>query len=246
LPELLHTTFVLDTRARLRLAQGRAREALDALRECARLLEVWKIRSPGRIPWRASAALALTSLGEPDEATRIALEEIELARRFELPRELGIALRAAGLVEGGDRGIELLAEAAQVLEASPAVLEHARALADLGAALRRRGQRSNAREPLRRALDLAHRCGATALADRARTELVATGARPRRAVVTGVDALTASERRVAEMAAEGLTNRQIAQALFVTEKTIEWHLGQAYRKLDIGSRSELPRALGAD
>jgi ATP/maltotriose-dependent transcriptional regulator MalT len=244
LPELLHVTFVLDSRARLRLAQGRAREALDDLRECARLLDGWKIRSPGRIPWRASAALALTALGERDEAIRVALEEVELARRFELPRELGIALRAAGLAEGGDRGMELLAEAVQVLEASPALLEHARALADLGAALRRRGQRSKAREPLRRSLDLAHRCGATALADRARAELVATGARPRRAVVTGLDALTASERRVAEMAAEALTNRQIAQALFVTEKTIEWHLGQAYRKLEIGSRSELPRALG--
>jgi len=126
------------------------------------------------------------------------------------------------------------------------VLEHARALADFGAALRRRGRRSNAREPLRRALDLAHRCGATALVDRAHAELIATGARPRRAVVTGLDALTASERRVAQMAAEGLTNRQIAQALFVTEKTIEWHLGQAYRKLEIGSRSELPRVLDAE
>jgi DNA-binding CsgD family transcriptional regulator len=243
LPELLHLTFVLDSRARLRLAQGRAREALDDLRECARLLEGWKIRSPGRIPWRASAALALMSLGERDEATRIALQEVELARRFQVPRELGIALRAAGLAEGGDRGVELLAEAVEVLEGSPAVLEHARALADLGASLRRRGQRSTAREPLRRALELAHRCGATALVERAHAELLATGARPRRAVLTGLEALTASERRVAEMAAEGLTNRQIAQALFVTEKTIEWHLGQAYRKLEIGSRSELPRVL---
>jgi DNA-binding CsgD family transcriptional regulator len=246
LPELLHVTFVLDSRARLRLAQGRPQDALADLHECARLLKGWKIRNPGRVPWRASAALALTALGERDEAIRLALEEIDLARRFEVPRELGIALRAAGLAEGGDRGIELLAEAVQVLEASPAMLEHARALADLGAALRRRGRRSNAREPLRRALDLAHRCGATALADRAHAELIATGARPRRAMVTGLDALTASERRVAEMAAKGLTNRQIAQALFVTEKTIEWHLGQAYRKLEIGSRSELPRALGAE
>jgi DNA-binding CsgD family transcriptional regulator len=246
LPEFLHVTFVLDSRARLRLAQGRAREALDDLRECARLLEGWKIRSPGRIPWRASAALVLISLGERDEAIRIALEEVELARRFDVPRELGIALRAAGLAEGGDRGIERLSESVQVLEVSPAVLEHARALADLGASLRRRGQRSHAREPLRRALDLAHRCGATALADRAHAELVATGARPRRAVFTGLDALTASERRVAEMAAEGLTNRQIAQALFVTEKTVESHLGQTYRKLEVGSRSELPHALGAN
>jgi DNA-binding CsgD family transcriptional regulator len=96
---------------------------------------------------------------------------------------------------------------------------------------------------LRAGLDLAQRCGATALAERAHDELVASGARPRRLVLTGVDALTASERRVAEMASEGLTNREIAQALFVTEKTVEGHLGHAYRKLDIRSRSELPKAL---
>jgi DNA-binding CsgD family transcriptional regulator len=245
LPELLHLTFVLDSRARLRLAQGRAREALDDLYECARLLEGWKIRSPGRSPWRAGAALALLSLGERDEAISLAQEEAELARRFEVPRELGIALVANGLAAGDERGIELLAEAVEVLERSPAALEQARALTALGAALRRSGQRSNAREPLRRALELAHRCGATALAERAHAELLATGARPRRAALSGLDALTASERRVAEMAAEGLTNREIAQALFVTEKTVEWHLGQAYRKLEIHSRSELPRALTA-
>jgi DNA-binding CsgD family transcriptional regulator len=162
-----------------------------------------------------------------------------------VPRELGMALRAAGLVEGGARGIELLAEAVDALAGSPAALEHARALTDLGAALRRAGHRSDAREPLRRGLERAQRCNATALVERAHSELLATGARPRRVAVSGPDALTASERRVAGMAAEGLTNRAIAQALFVTEKTIEWHLSQAYRKLDITSRSELLRALGS-
>ena len=122
-------------------AQGRAQEALDDLQECARLLDAWKIRSPGRIPWRATASLALTALGERDEAIQLASHEVELARRFQVPRELGIALRAAGLAEGGDRGIELLAEAEAVLARSPAVLEHARALTDLGAALRRGAQR---------------------------------------------------------------------------------------------------------
>jgi DNA-binding CsgD family transcriptional regulator len=245
LPEFLQLNFVLDCRARLHLARGFAREALDDLLECGRRLEGWKVHNPGMIPWRSSAALALSLLGERDEAIRVALEEVELARRFEVPRELGIALRAAGLVEGGERGVELLREAADVLVTSPAKLEYARALTDLGAAVRRGGQRSKAREPLRRGLELAQRCGATALADRARAELVATGARPRRAVLSGLEALTASERRVAEMAAEGATNREIAQALFVTEKTIEWHLSQSYRKLGIGSRTELRRALSA-
>jgi DNA-binding CsgD family transcriptional regulator len=116
-------------------------------------------------------------------------------------------------------------------------------LTDLGAALRRNGQRSEARGPLRRGLDLARRCGARPLAELAHEELVATGARPRRMTLTGIEALTPSERRVASMAASGLTNREVAQALFVTEKTVEVHLTRAYRKLDICSRSELARAL---
>jgi DNA-binding CsgD family transcriptional regulator len=131
-----------------------------------------------------------------------------------------------------------------VLGASQARLEHARSLTELGAALPRSNRRSDAREPLREALDLAHRCGATALAQRARKELSATGAKPRKFMLTGVESLTASERRVAKMAAQGLGNREIARALFVTVKTVETHLGHAYQKLDIGSRKELPGALG--
>ncbi|MDP8909772.1 MAG: helix-turn-helix transcriptional regulator, partial [Chloroflexota bacterium] len=91
--------------------------------------------------------------------------------------------------------------------------------------------------------ELAHICGAAPLVERAREELVATGARPRRIMRTGIDALTASERRVAAMAAEAMTNREIAQALFVTTRTVEVHLTHAYQKLDITSRDELPAAL---
>jgi DNA-binding CsgD family transcriptional regulator len=147
------------------------------------------------------------------------------------------------LVEGERAGIERLREAVAVLAESPARLEHARALVDLGAALRRARERREAREPLRRGLDLAHDCGALALVERARTELQAAGARPRRIQLTGVDALTPSERRIATMAAQGLTNREIAQALFVTLRTIETHLGHAYHKLGIRSREELRDAL---
>src|SRR5207244_5954401 len=121
----------------------------------------------------------------------------------------------------------------------------ARALTELGAALRRGNRRADAREPLRLGLELAHICGAKPLAERAHTDLLATGARPRRLVVTGLDSLTPSERRVAAMAADGMTNREIAQALFVTPSTGEVHLSSAYRKLGIGSRSQLPHALTA-
>jgi DNA-binding NarL/FixJ family response regulator len=129
------------------------------------------------------------------------------------------------------------------VESSPAPLEHARALADLGSALRRGGQRAQAREHLRRSLDLAHRLGGIAVADRAREELRIAGARPRRDALRGRDALTPSELRIAQLAANGRTNRQIAETLFLTLRTVETHLTSSYSKLNISSRRELTAAL---
>jgi DNA-binding NarL/FixJ family response regulator len=127
----------------------------------------------------------------------------------------------------------------EVLAPSPARLEHARALIDLGAALRAAGKRRDAREPLLDGLALAARCGGLALETRARSELAAVGVRPRATDRSGAESLTPSELRVARLAAEGSTNREIAQTLFVTEKTVETHLGRAFRKLDISSRRQL-------
>jgi DNA-binding CsgD family transcriptional regulator len=122
-------------------------------------------------------------------------------------------------------------------------LEHARVLVDLGASLRAAGQRTAARDPLLEALALAARCGARALERRARAELSAIGVRPRSTDRSGADSLTPSERRVVDLAAGGGTNREIAQTLFVTEKTVETHLGRAFRKLDVSSRRQLPEVL---
>ena len=132
---------------------------------------------------------------------------------------------------------------AAFITGSGAMLEHTRALIDLGAALRRAGNRSRSVDSLREGLDLAHRCAADALAGRAREELMAAGAKPRRDALRGRDALTASELRTARMAALGLANREIAQALFVSLRTVETHLTHAYQKLEIGSRAMLPAAL---
>ncbi|HEV3377487.1 MAG TPA: helix-turn-helix transcriptional regulator, partial [Thermoleophilaceae bacterium] len=107
------------------------------------------------------------------------------------------------------------------------------------------GRRGDCREPLHQALALARRGGATALATTVEEELAASGARRRRGEASGRDALTPSERRVARMAAEGMTNRQIAEALFVTLKTVGWHLGNAYRKLGVESREELAALLSS-
>jgi DNA-binding CsgD family transcriptional regulator len=141
---------------------------------------------------------------------------------------------------------ESLAEAVRLLETTPARYELALALADLGAFLRRSGRRADARGPLRRALDLAQRTGAAPLAERARRELLAAGARPRRTALTGPDALTSAERRVAGLAADGLSNRQIAQHLFITQPTVETHLRHAFQKLGIASRADLPAHLAGE
>ena len=244
-PKTVHLLSFRGSRGRLRIRQGRTREGLAELLELGRRYEALGGRNPAMHAWRSEAALALLELGEREEARRLAAQEIELARQWGAPRALGKALRAAGLVEGGQIGLALLHDAVEVLEDSAALLERARALTDLGAARRRANRRAEAREPLRRGLELAHHCGARPLAERAHAELLATGARPRRRVLSGLDALTPSERRVALMAAEGMTNRDIAQALFVTSRTVEVHLSSAYRKLGIGSRLQLPRALAA-
>jgi DNA-binding CsgD family transcriptional regulator len=230
-------------RGRLRVEQGRVAEGLEDFLTVGARLTSGSVTCPGFLPWRSDAALAHLALGEREPARRLADEELELARAFGTPRALGVAKRAAGVIAGGDRGASLIREAIEDFERGDARIERARALADLGALLRRRNRRTEARELLREALDAAHRLGAKALADQAETELRATGARPRRVVLTGVDSLTASERRIAELASQGLTNREIAQSLFITARTVEGHLTSVFRKLMLDSREELPAAL---
>ena len=189
------------------------------------------------------AQLRPAQLGERDHGVRLAEEEIELARRWGAPRALGVALRAAGIAHGGEHGLSLLREATAVLEPSAAPLEHARAITDLGSALRRAGHRAEAREHLRKGLHLAHELGALHVARRAREELIIAGARPRRDALRGRDALTPSELRVAQLAAQGRTNREIAEHLFITLRTVEAHLTNSYAKLNIASRQQLAAAL---
>ena len=238
--------FVYDARGRLRFLQGRHRDALAEFDKARQIFEALGGVNPAVISWRSQMALAHQQLGETEEAQRLAAEEVELSRRWGAPRAIAKSLRVAGMVEGGERGVELLREAVEVLEDSEAVLERARGLVELGAALRRTNQRSEAREHLRQALELAHQGESVPLVARAQEELMATGARPRRIALSGLDALTPSERRVAGMAAKEMTNRDIAQALFVTPKTVEVHLSSVYRKLGISSRAQLAGALSTD
>lgn len=237
------TACLLAPRAQLRIARGDVAQGLADLLAAGESIRSFGIHNPSYSAWRSQAALATLGLGDRQEARRLVGKEIELARRWGTPRPLGVALRAAGLVEGGDEGLELLRESVDVLATSEAQLERAKSFTDLGAALRRANQRAEARAFLQDGLELARRCGAIVLAERAHAELLATGARPRRLVRSGLDSLTPSERRVAQMATEGQTNREIAQALFVTPKTVETHLSHVYRKLGIQARSQLPAAM---
>jgi DNA-binding CsgD family transcriptional regulator len=231
---------------RLALAERRENDALehfDAWRDV-----VAGIENPACFAaWRSASALALALLGRSEEAEQLAAEELELARRFGAPRAISRALRAlahVGVHADLDRPLMHLEEAVALSADSEARLEHGHALLELGTMLRRVGRRSDAGRALGEALEIARACGARLMEERALEELEVAGTRVQRAALRGADALSPSERRVVALAIEGLSNRQIAEALFVTRKAVEWHLGNAYRKLDVRSRRELPAALG--
>ncbi|MEA2220027.1 MAG: hypothetical protein QOJ35_2653 [Solirubrobacteraceae bacterium] len=233
---------------RLALVERREAEALehfDAWREA-----VAGVRNPAcHAAWRSASARALCALGRVEEGGVLARDELELARRFGAPRAISAALRevAHTSAQGAlDESIALLTEAVATAAASEARLEHCRALLQLGTVLRRAGRRTDAGRALGEALELARACGARLLQERAHAELEVAGTRVQRAARRGADALSPSERRVVTLAIDGLSNRQIAEALFVTRKAVEWHLGNAYRKLDVRSRGELAGALGVE
>ena len=244
-PDTLLAQAYIVARGRLALARGALAEAVGHLEELARRPAMGgaassEHRRTGRTWRRRSRRWASTSAALRSPPRRSGSRAHGARRGRSEP-----ALRVQGVVAGRDGGAALLHEAVAVLARAAARLEHARALADLGAALRRDGQAAAAREPLRAAIDLADRCRDPRPSSRSRrTRLAATGARRRsRLRLSGVEALTPSEQRIARLAAEGRSNAEIAGSLFLTRKTIEMHLGNAYRKLDIASRADLPAAL---
>jgi DNA-binding CsgD family transcriptional regulator len=236
---------LLEARGMLRVAQGNLSAGLDDLLEFGRRDELSGGSNPLGARWRSSASLVLATLGDRERARHMVAEEIERARRWGAASAIGMALRAVALVADDTPSVERLREAANVLQRSPARLEHARVLIDIGAALRRNNRRAEARRTLQEGLALALSCCAGRLVERARTELRAAGGRSSDAA-GGAGRLTASERRVAELAAQGQSNPRIARALFVTRKTVETHLGHCYAKLAISGRAELSRALAAE
>ena len=218
--------------------------ALAAFLATGRCLSGLLATNPALLPWRSEAGLAARRLGRHDQARELIAEELALAERFGAPRAIAAARRAAGLLERGDAAVEALRSAVALAAGCGARVEQARAQLDLGAAIRRAGRPGEARGALREAVALADAAGATALGRRTREELRLTGGRAPAPADGRADGLTPAERRVAELAAGGQSNRQIADALFVTVKSVEWHLGNVYRKLDIPGRRHLGAALG--
>jgi DNA-binding CsgD family transcriptional regulator len=240
-----------DSRARFHLACGDYEAAASDVRLLLRLEEPladfvgWRRPAAGVfINQRVLGARALIGLGDLEGARALVEEEMPRAEAFGTHRGVGMTLHAAGMLEHGDTRIQTLNRATEELAHSQSRLEYALALCDYGAALRRANRRSEARVPLQAALAVAREAQARPLRDRAAEELKATGARVSRPALSGVDALTASEHRIASMAARGMSNRDIAQGLFVTVKTVEMHLGRAYHKLNLRGRSQLAAALG--
>jgi DNA-binding CsgD family transcriptional regulator len=241
-PPGLPGAMLLCARGALWSTSGRPQEARDDFLNVGERVGWIPYPDPEFLGWRQGLALAEFALGRVAEAQDIAKEALDVARSAGGARGIGVSLRLQGVIAGAG-GINLLGEAVEMLATTTGRLQHAHALVDLGAALRRANRRREAREPLREGMELAHRCGAVPLEERAQTELAATGARPRKVLLSGVESLTPSELRVAKLAAKGMTNREIAQTLFVTAKTVEYHLGHCFQKLEIASRGRLAGVL---
>ena len=242
-PDFLNTAsgaMLLETRGSLRVQRRENEAGVADLRAAGAINRALRF-GPSYSTWRSSLALALGP-ADRDEALALAHEELALAQETGLARTQGVALRTLGLLEEGPAGIERLQQSIAMLDGAPARLERARSLVALGSALRRANRRADARTPLAAGLEAAHACGAAGLTDRARSELEAAGGRRARTVAGGVESLTASERRVAALAAAGASNVEIAQELYISLKTVETHLTRAYGKLGLsgaGSRERL-------
>jgi DNA-binding NarL/FixJ family response regulator len=220
---------------------------LDLFVAAGDILAPFGIVNPLMAPWRSGAGLAAAALGERERALAFIDEEVSIAERAGLQISLGVALRARGLVQDDPSVAQASLQASvTALEGQDAPLELAKTLADLGSLQRRQGQRRAARKPLRRALDLASRCPATALEQHVLAELAAAGARPRNTKISGASALTPSEQRIARLAADGYTNREIAEQLFLTQNTVAWHLKHVFRKLEVDSRTTLATRLAGN
>lgn len=244
LPELGTIDFLMLARGRLRLAQGDSEGALREYLDVGDRVLRAGYPNPAAMDWRSRAAVLIAEQGNRDRAVELAAEELRLADAFGAPRPRGVALIAMGRVVGGPEGVEYLRQAGDLLKAVTPV-EYARAMVELGKLLHSTGG-ADSRKTLYRGMDVAHHAGSSTLVERAMEVLRETGARPRRPSLRGADSLTPQERRISQLAANGMGNREIAETLFLTRRTVEMHLSNSYSKLGISSRKQLPDSLSED
>jgi len=213
----------------LALSVGDARRADGLLRDLPGELEAMGYRNPGVRPVYADAVEARIAAGDLDVEPLIDQLE-DRGRAMDNPWARAAAARCRGLLTAargdGAGAVGELERALAEQERSPLPLERGRTLLGLGTAQRRANRRRDARTSLQGALDVFERIGAALWATRARTELGRIGGR----AASGTD-LTGSERRVSELVARGMTNREVAEALYLSEHTVESHRSSAYRKL---------------
>ncbi|WP_328922209.1 helix-turn-helix transcriptional regulator [Streptomyces griseoaurantiacus] len=235
----------LYARGVLRAAAGNPVGAAHDFLECGRGRSAREELNPAVLPWRTALAECAVARGDRREALLLAEDELRLARVWDTPRTVGRALRVLATATGGRHGLDLAEEAVRLLRTAPGGEELIAALLARGRLLLAAGERTQARETLREAADRAARRGAVRLAQAAEEALREGGARRPATVRTGFEALTDSERRIVELAAEGHTNTEIAGLLHVARRTVETHLTSAYRKLGIRRRGQLQTVLGA-
>jgi DNA-binding CsgD family transcriptional regulator/tetratricopeptide (TPR) repeat protein len=238
-----HSLILLEAGARASLELAKLGEALRLLAEAETLANALGVLNPALVAWQPTAALAYHAVGQTRRAQALADDALDTAERFGLPRAIALALRTKAEIEGPPADIDHLRAALDAIEDSDAELERAKVLLAYGTALHRHGRDDPARGPLRDGIGLADRLGARSTARQGLETLRAAGGRPRRLRMAGPEALTPAERQVVELAVEGATNREIAEALVITRKTVEWHLKKVFVKLDVTSRGQLGEAM---
>jgi ATP/maltotriose-dependent transcriptional regulator MalT len=204
--------------------------------------------TPDELPWRGCAALAHLRAGNRRKAEELARAHVAAAEEHGAPYALASALRTLAVVDCAHDRTQHLLRARALLSGTRADRLSAQIATDLAGLLiltHAPDARERALTLLRSAEEHAGRQELWPLQGRVRRLLDRLGEQPRKVQTEAMAALTLSERRVAKMAAEGLTNRQIANELVVTVKAVEWHLSHVYRKLGISSRAHLPETLGA-
>jgi DNA-binding CsgD family transcriptional regulator/tetratricopeptide (TPR) repeat protein len=225
------------------LAAGDAERALTQLVPAVAALERGGHRNPNHFRLHPDLVEAYVRLGRTDEASPVLASLERQARKTGIAWTVGAVLRCRGLLETADAAAHANFESALRLHERAGVFEHARTQLCFGEQLRRRGLRRESRLQLGAALEAFDAVGAVPWAERARTQLRASGITVRRRGPGARDQLTPQELQIARLVADGKTNRDVAATLFITQKTVEFHLTRIYRKLEIRSRSELVRRM---